>query len=74
MIRWVVDNLSLSPDDALVVIYNPAWMSMKNFMPPDKIALCFRQISGGFWRLPIACDGMQEQLADRDDRIRPGAA
>lgn len=32
MIRWVVDNLSLSADDTLVVIYNPAWMSMKNFM------------------------------------------
>lgn len=44
MIRWVVDNLSLAADDALVVIYNPNWMSMDNFM--------------------------QEQLADRDPRIR----
>eukprot|EP00913_Durusdinium_trenchii_P011818 g11100.t1 len=44
MIRWVVDNLSLSADDTLVVIYNPAWMSMKNFM--------------------------EEQLADRDSRVR----
>ena len=32
MIRWVVDNLSLAADDALVVIYNPSWMSMDNFM------------------------------------------
>ena len=32
MIRWVVDNLSLAADDALVVIYNPNWMSMDNFM------------------------------------------
>ena len=32
MIRWVVDNLSLSAEDNLVVIYNPGWMSMKNFM------------------------------------------
>jgi len=45
MIRWVVDNLSLSADDTLVVIYNPAWMSMKNFMylAPTKNLHLFKQ-------------------------------
>jgi len=32
MISWVVDNLSLQSDDALVIIFNPSWMSMNNFM------------------------------------------
>ncbi|CAE6916274.1 klhl36, partial [Symbiodinium sp. CCMP2456] len=32
MIRWVVDNLSLQADDSLIIIFNPSWMSMKNFM------------------------------------------
>lgn len=37
MIRWVCDNLSLSAEDHLVVIYNPNWMSMKNFMRPGAV-------------------------------------
>lgn len=32
MISWVVDNLSLQADDSLIIIFNPSWMSMKNFM------------------------------------------
>ena len=29
MILWVLDSLKLSPQDALVVVYNPSWMSPK---------------------------------------------
>lgn len=29
MILWVIDSLKLGPDDALVIVYNPAWMSPK---------------------------------------------
>jgi dTDP-glucose pyrophosphorylase len=29
MILWVIDSLKLGPQDALVIVYNPAWMSPK---------------------------------------------
>ena len=29
MILWVLDSLSLQPDDTLVIVYNPNWMSPK---------------------------------------------
>ena len=29
MILWVLDSLKLGPQDSLVVVYNPAWMSPK---------------------------------------------
>ena len=29
MILWVIDSLKLGPNDALVIVYNPAWMSPK---------------------------------------------
>ena len=32
MIRWVVDKLKLGPDDALVIVFNPKFMSMDVFM------------------------------------------
>ena len=28
MIRWVVDNLKLGEEDALVIVFNPSFMSM----------------------------------------------
>ena len=33
MILWVLDSLKLGPKDALVVVYNPAWMSPKFWTP-----------------------------------------
>ena len=32
MILWVLDNLSLKPDDSLVIVFNPAFLSMDVFM------------------------------------------
>ena len=32
MIFWVIDNLSISPEDDLVVVYNPAFMNMDKYM------------------------------------------
>jgi len=32
MIMWVLDNLTLGMDDTLVIVYNPAFMSIGNFM------------------------------------------
>jgi NDP-sugar pyrophosphorylase family protein len=32
MIMWVIDNLSLTADDTLVVVFNPAFLSMDVFM------------------------------------------
>ena len=32
MILWVLDNLTLGPDDDLVIVFNPAFLSMDNFM------------------------------------------
>jgi dTDP-glucose pyrophosphorylase len=32
MIRWVVDNLKLGEEDALVIVFNPSFMSMDVFM------------------------------------------
>eukprot|EP00747_Dinoflagellata_sp_TGD_P207990 gnl/TRDRNA2_/TRDRNA2_81514_c0_seq2.p1 gnl/TRDRNA2_/TRDRNA2_81514_c0~~gnl/TRDRNA2_/TRDRNA2_81514_c0_seq2.p1 ORF type:complete len:384 (+),score=72.33 gnl/TRDRNA2_/TRDRNA2_81514_c0_seq2:90-1154(+) len=32
MILWVLDNLTIAADDALVIIFNPGWMSMSSFM------------------------------------------
>merc|ERR1719362_2698219 len=32
MILWVLDNLSLKKDDALVIAFNPSWMSMGTWM------------------------------------------
>jgi dTDP-glucose pyrophosphorylase len=32
MILWVLDNLSLRPNDALVIVFNPAFLSMDVFM------------------------------------------
>lgn len=29
MILWVIDSLKLGPQDSLVIVYNPAWMSPK---------------------------------------------
>ena len=32
MILWVLDNLSLQPGDSLVIVFNPAFLSMDVFM------------------------------------------
>ena len=32
MILWVLDNLSLGPQDTLVIVFNPAFMAMDVFM------------------------------------------
>ena len=32
MIHWVLDSLSLGPDDSLVIVFNPAFLSMDVFM------------------------------------------
>ena len=33
MIMWVLDSLRLGPDDSLVIVYNPGWMSPKYWEP-----------------------------------------
>ena len=33
MILWVIDSLQLRPDDSLVIVYNPGWMSRKYWEP-----------------------------------------
>ena len=35
MIKWVIDNLTLGPDDSLVIVYNPSFMSMDVFMQEE---------------------------------------
>jgi len=32
MILWVLENLTLGPKDTLVIVYNPSFMNIKNFM------------------------------------------
>ena len=32
MILWVLDSLSLQPEDSLVIVFNPAFLSMDVFM------------------------------------------
>ena len=32
MILWVVDSLTLKPEDTLVVVYNPAFLDMRELM------------------------------------------
>mmetsp|Transcript_25332 Transcript_25332/g.57624 ORF Transcript_25332/g.57624 Transcript_25332/m.57624 type:complete len:503 (+) Transcript_25332:106-1614(+) len=32
MLLWVMDNLTLGPEDSLVVVFNPEFMSLGNFM------------------------------------------
>lgn len=32
MILWVVENLTLGPEDTLMIVYNPSFMNIGNFM------------------------------------------
>lgn len=74
MILWVLENLTMGTEDKLVIVYNPAFMSIGNFMK-EVVGERFPECK--FVELPGPTRGAAETVLfglkglDEDDRKRP---
>jgi len=73
MILWVLDNLNLGPDDSLVIVYNPAFLSMDVFMtdivkahyPNVVLVELAGPTRGAAETVLLGLEGLEKSLLDR---------
>lgn len=80
MILWVLENLTLGPQDALVIVYNPAFMNIGHFMkevvgnrfPECKFVELAGPTRGAAETVLMGLQGLDESLLKRPTLLADG--